>query len=605
MRVSGSNVLLKATPPSDGSVGAFEPLGARPINLNAMGYGLKDTMDTIRKAERLSSTISIENAERPTNFWYRVTGLTSYWHMYAYMDWLKSEVSILSTIILRATTEIFKYGLEFVAKFALKCEDCGYESQTMVCECPVCHSKRLRHPDETQKDYFKRPNGKSLLEEANDNGQTLADVFRAYAELEYLDNQAYLLCVTGDLVDEEGALIKAYPLEFICQDPKFVRFLYDDTGKIGSRYAFVREDRNSIVDFMEQSPDGSGNLNIRFKDDHGRVLYPACWQIGNNFGGTGRYWLYTQEEVYQDKWFTQSLIYGLPIWLDIQDDLLTWHYIEKHNLKKYKYGYVRKMVILPGFSDEDVEDITQGIQDILATNDNSIPIICTPPQLAGVAEMKAQTLELGTESSADLMQIKNDIRDRICAHGQLPNIFAGDVSASGGMNNESQQITLFDRALADKYDRVDRMCRWVLTWYPQITDWSLQLIRPSKSYIELKRRLDKIQEAQQMKGLGFTLNYQDGEFWYSDQPFEQDSQKANADVQGAQAEQQLAQMEPSRGLLPGDGEGPPDKGTMRREDPDVAGSKDEIELAEREAEGNLGARGWRRSRSRWASRSSG
>lgn len=580
MRVSGSNVLKKAAPPSNGSVTAFEPLGTPTIDLTKMGWDTKSNIENLRKAERLNSTISIENAERPTNFWYRVTGLTSYWHMYAYMDWLKSEVSVLSTVILRATTEIFKYGLEFVAKFALKCEDCGYESQTMVDRCPVCGSYHLRKPDETQKDYFKRPNGKSLLEEANDNGQTLADVFRAYAEMEYLDNQGYILCVTGDIVDKEsGELLRAYPLEFVAQDPKFVRFLYDDTGKIGTRYAFVREDRNSIVDFMEMADDGSSEFNIRFQDDQGRALYPACWQIGNNFGGTGRYWLYTQEEVYQDKWFGQSLIYGIPIWLDIQDDLLTYHYIEKHNLKKYKYGYVRKMVILPGFSDEDVEDITQGIQDILATNDNSIPIICTPPQLAGVAEMKAQTLELGTESSADLMQIKNDIRDRICAHGQLPNIFAGDVSASGGMNNESQQITLFDRALADKYDRVDRICRWVLEWYPQITDWSLQLIRPSKSYIELKRRMDKINEAQGMQGIGFQLHYQDGEFWYSDQPIEQEVNVANAEIQKEQLDQQ-------RGLNPGDGEGPPEQGTMRREDPDVAASKDEIDLSMREAEDN-------------------
>ena len=580
MRVSGSKQLMKAAMPQ-GGVMAVEPFGANALDLRKMGWDTESTIQEVNRASRLASTVSIENAERPTNFWYRVTGQTSYWYMYAYMDWLKSEVSILSTIILRATTEIFKYGLEFVAKFALKCEDCGYESQTILDTCPVCGSKHLRKPDETQKDYFQRRcrDGvyRSLLEEANDNCQSLSDVLRSYAEMEFLNNQGYLVCITGDIVDvATGELLKAYPLEFLSYDPKFVRFLYDDTGKIGTRYAFVREDRNSIVDFMGQD----GKMDCRFTDAQGRVLYPACWQIGKNFGGTGEYWLYTAEEIYQDKWFTQSIIYGIPIWLDMQDDLLTYHYIEKHNLKKYKYGYVRKMVILPGFSDEDVEDITQGIQDILATNDNSIPIVCTPPQMAGVAEMKAQTLELGTESSADLMQIKNDIRDRIAAHAGMPNIFVGDVTASGGMNNESQQITVFDRALADKYDRVDRLCRWVLHWYPQITDWELQLIRPSKSYVDMKRRLDRIQEAQQMQALGFQVHYRDGEFWYSDQPIEQQTQVGNARMQEAQlAQQNNAQ----RGLMAGDGEGPPERDTLRREDADVAGAKDEIDLSAREA----------------------
>ena len=70
MRVSGSNVLVKAAQPSSGSVMAFEP-GAEPLDLRKMGWDLDSTIATLRKAERLSSTISIENAERPTNFWYR------------------------------------------------------------------------------------------------------------------------------------------------------------------------------------------------------------------------------------------------------------------------------------------------------------------------------------------------------------------------------------------------------------------------------------------------------------------------------------------------------------------------------------------------------
>ena len=126
MRVSGSKQLMKAAMPQ-GGVMAVEPFGANALDLRKMGWDTESTIQEVNRASRLASTVSIENAERPTNFWYRVTGQTSYWYMYAYMDWLKSEVSILSTIILRATTEIFKYGLEFVAKFALKCEDCGCE----------------------------------------------------------------------------------------------------------------------------------------------------------------------------------------------------------------------------------------------------------------------------------------------------------------------------------------------------------------------------------------------------------------------------------------------------------------------------------------------
>jgi hypothetical protein len=526
----------------------------------------------------------IGNAERPSNIWYRLNGQTAYWYMYALMDWYRSEVSVLSTIIQRSTSELFRYDLTLDPAFVLKCCDCGYETQTLVDECPVCHSKHLRHPDPTQKDYFRRPNGKSFIDEANDNGQSLKDVLRSYAESEWQNNQAYTLCITGDIYDDHtGELISTRPLEFISVDVKYVRYLYDETGKPGTDYAFTRDNRNMLLD-LSQDPDAVNDVSAE-----GKVLYPAAWKVGNNYGATGKYWLYTQEEVYQDHWFRQSLIYGIPIWYDIEDDLLTYHYIEKHNLKKYKFGFVRKMIILPGFNDEDVEDITKGIQDVLATNDNSIPIVCTPPQLPGTAEMKAQTLELGTESSSDLMQIKNDIRDRLCAHGGVPNLFAGDVEASGGMNNESQQITIYDRYLMDKYNYIDAQCRWIMSWFPKITDWVLTINRPSKAYTDNKKRLDKIQEAQLMKQLGFKVYQSDGEFYYSNEPqdqVQQEQQEAQQQAAAAQTPDGGMMGGMAGGVLPGDGEGPPEKGTARREDSEIAGSKDEVEQSMRE---NMGA----------------
>lgn len=550
---------------------------APDMDLALFGADEGSTFNRIRSGNRARAAIM--NAERPTNVFFRMTESTSYWYMYAAMDWYKREVSILSSIINRSTTELFRHDLDFVPKFVLRCESCGYESQTLIDVCPCCGSYRLRKPDRSQLEYFKRPNGKSFLEEANDNGQTLKDVLKAYAESEYQNNQAYTLCVTGDVVDEKtGRVIRSYPLEFVAQDPKYVMNLHDEAGKPGKTYAFTRDDRNMLIN-LDETPDAVNDVDM-----DGKELYPAYWKIGESPGANGEYWLYTQEEVYQDHWFTQSLTYGIPIWFDIEDDMLTYHYIEKHFHKRYKYGYVRKMVILPGFNDEDVEEITKGIQDILATNDNSIPIICTPPQLSGTAEMRAQTLELGTEDASQTMQIKDEIRDRMCAHGGVPNLFAGDVEASGGMNNESQQITVFDRYLMDKYNRIDDQCRWILSWFPQITDYELQVNRPSKAYTDAKRKMDRIQEAQAMKNLGFDVKFVDGEFRYSEEPIDQIERRR----QEAMEAQMMAQQEiMDGGMMPGDGYGPPEDGTARREDEEVGDSADSVDLAKREADDAL------------------
>lgn len=531
--------------------------------------------ETFYKTQKIGQQIhaSVMNGDRPSNM-YLKSDQSAYWWPYNLMDYYRHEVSILATVIHRIPKELFRYGLEFRPKFARRCEACGYEAQTVLTECPQCKSTKLRRPDRTQLEYFKRPDGRSFLECANNNGQTLCDVLRMYAELEVQDNQAYNVCITGDIVDRDtGHLLKAYPLEFVVYDPKFVRMLFDETGRPGLTYGFIREDRETLIS-LDMSEDALNDVT-----ESGLEIYPAFWQVGTSFGATGMAKVYAEEEVYQDHWYGQSLTYGFPIGLDIEDDLQSYHFLEKHTLKRYKYGYVRKILIMPGFSDDDAENIAQGIKDVLAKNDNSIPIVCTPAPAPGVAEMKAQMLELGTEDGAQALQHKTDVRDRICAIYGIPNIFVGDTEASGGMNNESQQITIFDRYLMDLYERVDNQCRWILSWFPGITDWELVVNRPSKAYTDAKRRMEKIQEAQAMQALGFRIYYEDGEFRYSSKT-EQELQKEE------QARAQANQPAPDlgRGLMAGDGYGPPEKGTARREDAEIGGSEDEIDLSKREAD---------------------
>ena len=89
--------------------------------------------------------------------------------------------------------------------------------------------------------------------------------------------------------------------------------------------------------------------------------------------------------------------------------------------------------------------------------------------------------------------------------------------------------------------------------------------------------MDRIQEAQMMKSLGFDIYFMDGEFRYSGEPIDQIQRKE-------QEKMQRQQMIMGGGLRPGDGSGPPEQGTARREDSEIDASKDEVDLAKREAE---------------------
>lgn len=528
----------------------------------------------------------IYGARRPANQLYEVQNETQFWNMYCLMDWFKANVPILATVVKRTCMELFRYEIAIKPRFAYKCETCGHETQFYVKRCSQCGGVRLRRPDESQKRYFDRYNQAgekvSFLDEANFNGQSLLDVLWSFAESELLYNEGYILCVTGDVLDDEGNMQKQVPLEFIAQDPKYVRYLYDDTGTPGRRFAFTYDQRDILLD-LDQDPDAVNDVSRE-----GKALVPALWQIGSQYGGNGRFMLYAAGEVFHDHWDSPALIYGRPSWLDMEDELLIYHYQNKHNLKKYKFGYVRKILVLPGFNEGEGAIISKGIADVLSKNTNSIPIVCTPMPSPGVPQMDAQVLDLGVESSQDLMTVRDEITAKICAHGCLPNILAGDVEASGGMNNESQQITIFDRYILGRYNKVDRALRWVKSRISsKVTDWDLVLGRPSKAYTDTKRMIDQVQLAQAMMQAGIPTGFLDGEFRFGEVSMDQVMQEAEMKRQGLDPfkgpSAASSAIGPTDGLMPGDGEGPPEDGTARREDQDIDDVKNEEELTQREA----------------------
>lgn len=462
-------------------------------------------------------------AGRPSNIFFRMmNNRTGYWTQYSMMDWYHSEVSVLSTLILRAVTEIFRYGIEWQPKFKKKCTECGQEFQDDMTVCPYCGSLKLVSPDRRQQDYFVNPaSGRSFLEDANRNHQSLKDVMVSFGLCQYQNNAGYIGVFTGDVTDPEtGEIIKSYPLEFVAQDPKFVRFLYDDSAVPGALYGFTADNRHNIFDLhAETNEDGTANDIHQFGEYRGKTVYPAYYVIGTSWGGTGEYWAYTDREIISDNWFVPSLTYGRPIWFDMEDDMLSYHYIEKHTLKRFQFGYLRGIISLPGFSDEDADRVCQDIQDILAKNDNSTPIVALPAPIVGTqGEMEVKYTSLGGNED-NTLSFKDDIRKRLCAHGGVPDLLMGDVENSGGLNNETQQLTSFDRYLSDKYDHADTDLGRIADWFPKITDWVLRVKRPAKADQDMKAKMDQVQFASSMKNLGFAvLGYQNGEFIFSEKP---------------------------------------------------------------------------------------
>lgn len=449
-------------------------------------------------------------AGRPTNFLNRMLKATTFWQPYALMDYYMREVSILATIKSRSVKEIFRYGLDWDPLFVKKCAECGreYDSDVDVCDCG---SKKLYEPDKLQQDYFGF-NGKSFLDKANKSGQSLKRVLQMFAESEYQNNMAYLGVITADFIDADGNLHEQMPVEIVNYDPKFVKRLFDESAVPGTEECFSKKNRG--VSYSQQAyPD------LVMED--GTKLSPAFFRVGSNFGAVGDVWFYDEDEIFCDNWFSPSQTYGVPPWLDIEDDIISYHFMEKHQCKRWEYGYIRGLLVFPGFNKKSMMELSKSIKNVLAKNDGSIPMVALPPAVPGAGEQKVQFIPLTNDTASDLMTYKNDIRDRLCGRAGVPNLIVTDTENAGGMNNETQQLTTFDRYLADMYDNVDFLLNsWLLpTWFPKITDWKLVVRRPPKMNTELKEKMENANYAMTMKNLGFPPKSQkNGVFQFPEKP---------------------------------------------------------------------------------------
>ena len=269
--------------------------------------------------------------------------------------------------------------------------------------------------------------------------------------------------------------------------------------------------------------------------EDGTKLHPAFYRVGNNYGAVGEVWFYDEDEIFCDNWFSPSQTYGVPIWLDIEDDIISYHFMEKHQCKRWEHGYVRGLLVFPGFNKKSMLELSKSIRNVLAKNDNSIPMVALPPAVAGAGEQKVQFIPLTNDTAGDLMTYKNDIRDRLCGRAGVPNLIVTDTEASGGLNNESQQLTTFDRYLTDMYDNVDYCLNdWLLAkWFPKITDWKLVVRRPPKMDTELETKIKNAQYAQMMNGLGFKpISQKDGVFQFPEKPVDPNAQAGGMGMGG-------------------------------------------------------------------------
>lgn len=422
--------------------------------------------------------------------------------------YLEQEVSIFSDIVLTLKQEMFRRGFTWKPLFTYKCQDCDtiYQDEIEQCECG---STNLIEPDKSQMSLFERGEH-TYIRTANANGQSLQEVLTDFEfNMDVCDN-AYLILLKAYVYSNSGEIMESEIREIISVDPRGLKKIADENGRIGNQIWICPEHRNV-------TENEAGHTCRECKNR----LLPAYYETT----GTSDKQYYLNDEVIHSSKFYPSILYGYPPILKAVDTALAYHYLEKRTLSFYERGRAPGIATFPTNNQASLRAFWDETMERLQDDPYYIPIV----GYDSGGKAGAAFLKLMEDPNTDMLEVKKELRERIGSRFGVSLIFQGDTSTSGGLNNEGLQITVTNRAIEDG-QRIynEKVLPWLCSQFG-ITDFVLQL-NPNEEADEMadKERLVKdISNARGMWEMGFDVEYDGESFVYSgeakEQPVEQTS----------------------------------------------------------------------------------
>ncbi len=418
----------------------------------------------------------------------------------------EQNVSTFADVVQTLKQETFRRGLSWKPRWVQKCAQCGMKFQEKISVCQ-CGSQTFLEPDAAQKMNFNREDGKTFLAQANDDitAPSLKETCKeAHGHLNIAD-MAYILLVKNYLQAPSGDIISSKPIEILSVDPRLIQPILQKNGLPGGMYWICLEHR----DHIESHADAVCKIC-------GKKLYEAYFETTD---GTKKY--YIKDEV---KLFNLYYSGGQPPIVKLADEAYSLFYLGKRTRASYEEGHGRGMLVFPTNNPASFYTFWEKSLQMWREDPNEIQVTTFD---AGQGKGKPELIKFLDDPNPEQIQVKTDLRNRIMSFFGVSPLFMSDTSASGGLNNEGQQITVTNRAVEFNQgvwngDPETFYEDGILTWICDqfgITDYTLQL-NPSEEQDEMaeKQRLAQdITNARGMFDMGFDVLFEDGKFIFSGQ----------------------------------------------------------------------------------------
>lgn len=347
-----------------------------------------------------------------------------------------------------------------------------------------------------------------FLDDINANEQNIMDVlYELEDDLNIVDDM-YILCQKTYSFNQKGEIINWDVEEFVRLHPKFLRLVQNDQDLPG------RDNDGNYILFCPVHR--NQEYSIREEDKENSVC-PVCGkkmvsaQFAFNGGGKTSIYYMRGEILHVSKYRPSKRLGYSPVitlWnktktLLAEDEYILEYYIGKKSPKS-----------LTVFNTANNESLNASWSEMInrVKEDPHYPFVLGIQTPANGAKKIVEHIDF--MRSLDEMQYseqRNEYRRAIGAvYGVLP-VWMGDVSTSGGLNNEGMQITVTNRAV-EKGQSVynNKVFPWMLKQL-QITGWIIKL-RPNEEQDEmakLQRQSISLDNGMKALEMGLDAEYDD------------------------------------------------------------------------------------------------
>ena len=343
----------------------------------------------------------------------------------------------LRTIHMQLRKEIFRQGYLIEEKFAKICKECEKEFEHPTDKCDECGSTDLRSPDIGQKKRLI-----AFVEKCNDNEQDILDVSSELNDdIETVDD-GYMLLIKEYYTDKKtGEIIESIPVELIRTHPNYIRIVADRTGRPGRDM----EGKPVLVCIDHRD---NYHQTLEYCPKCNKKLYPAYYR-GELLGE--KYVYYIKGEICHKSKYKPSLTYGFPpilaVWLKVTTLMAQDSYMNKYYTKQRP---PRGMLFINTPNMESIKKAWNWMLDMFKQNPHMIPPIAIENPTGGKSGKLVEFIDfMKSPEEMQFIEMRNEFVTKIGAvYGVMP-LFQGDLSQSGGLNNEGLQVTVTNRAVED------------------------------------------------------------------------------------------------------------------------------------------------------------